>query len=189
MVDIIKTAKTQTAAQRVPGLDWQLVNGGADELKHHDLLQPCRQTNAHIERVDVRDMMPELGLDTAVLISLFSDRRAGQDDTLPAGVTDPRGWVGDVLEADDDAIGSGLWLGYYTKTTREWAEYMQFAAQESLAWMLRDRVAEVVNVNTNWHSDSKLAITISITRPDDLEPVYQSVWAFTLHQHGGSHGV
>jgi len=46
----------------------------------------------------------------AVIISLFTWRRANPDDVLPAG-DDRQGWFGDTFaEVRGDRIGSRLWL-------------------------------------------------------------------------------
>ncbi len=52
-------------------------------------------------------------LNTAILICLFTWRRAEPYDVLPAG-TDPKGWWGDAidLEGSETKIGSRLWLLY-----------------------------------------------------------------------------
>ena len=59
-------------------------------------------------------------LTSPLLIALGSDRRAAPDDTVPSLLTAPdgtavplgarRGWVGDVLLADGQRLGSRLWL-------------------------------------------------------------------------------
>ncbi len=56
------------------------------------------------------DFETDAGLETAVIISLFTDRRAGENDELPATETDRRGWWGNTLQDADDEIGSKLWL-------------------------------------------------------------------------------
>ena len=61
------------------------------------------------------DLQGDDGLLTALLISLFTDRRAHDDDPLPderVGVpSDMRGWWGDYFETErPDPIGSRLWL-------------------------------------------------------------------------------
>lgn len=50
-------------------------------------------------------------LNTAILLSLFTWRRAEVYDVLPAG-TDPKGWWGDDidLEGNEGPLGSRLWL-------------------------------------------------------------------------------
>ena len=48
-----------------------------------------------------RDLQGDDGLFTAVIISLFTDRRANADDPLPderiCALPDPRGWWGDYI--------------------------------------------------------------------------------------------
>ena len=66
------------------------------------------------ERFDLatanNDLVGEDGFRTAVLISLFTDKRVELAE-LPAGETDRRGWVGDLLsDIEGDEIGSKLWL-------------------------------------------------------------------------------
>lgn len=52
-------------------------------------------------------------LNTAILLSLFTWRRAEVYDVLPAG-SDPKGWWGDLVDIDDTSseapLGSRLWL-------------------------------------------------------------------------------
>lgn len=50
------------------------------------------------------------GLDTAVIISLFTDRRALEDDATPDFTENRRGWWGDTYDAQQRPIGSRLWL-------------------------------------------------------------------------------
>ena len=47
------------------------------------------------------------GLQTAIYISLFTDRRIGEDDEIPDRSNDRRGYWGDTLE--DEPLGSFLW--------------------------------------------------------------------------------
>ena len=54
-----------------------------------------------------------LDLQTAMLISLFSDRQAAPGDVIPDGSNDPRGWWG------DNTIGSRLWLLSRSKQTQD----------------------------------------------------------------------
>jgi phage gp46-like protein len=54
-------------------------------------------------------------LETAIIISLFSDRMAQPDDVIPDGSNDPRGWWAD----DTVPIGSRLWLLRRAKQTKD----------------------------------------------------------------------
>lgn len=88
------------------------------------------------------------GIDAALMVSMFSDRRAREDE-----VTDPfkrRGWIGDlVAEVPDDRHGSGLWLYEQARLTRDVTTGLRIEAEAALQWMIDERLirtaqAEVV---------------------------------------------
>jgi phage gp46-like protein len=126
-------------------------------------------------------------LSTAVILSLFTDRRAERDDQLPLHQTDRRGWLGDEFMGDGfdsrvDSLGSALWLCYVTKTTTNVLERARFAAQEALAWMVRDEIASRIDVTALWAGErlDRLAVRPTIYRPDQVRPVYDVLWATSL---------
>ncbi|SPX13542.1 phage protein GP46 [Escherichia coli] len=65
------------------------------------------------------DMLTDDSLTTDVTISLFTDRRSLDSDTLPDGSDDRRGWWGDSYR--DRPIGSRLWLLSREKATPGYA--------------------------------------------------------------------
>ena len=107
------------------------------------------------------------GLTTAVLVSLFTDARAGADDRLPDPATaNPRGWWGDALAwIDSDRIGSRLWLLSREKQVRETLRRAEEYAREALAWMLTDGAARTVAVSARWVGVGVLILDITITAP------------------------
>lgn len=120
---------------------------------------------ADLSLVDA-DLTSETGLRTALIISLFSDRRARPDDVLPQVDGDPRGWWGDyVATEDDDQIGSRLWLLSREKQTPETAERAREYCVEALGWLLRDGVAAAVEIETSWVARGVLGISVQIIRP------------------------
>lgn len=124
-------------------------------------------------------------LQTAILISLFTDRRAGADDTLPLNVQQRRGWVGDEFVSPGDAWGSLLWLAHSGKQLDQVAEQARFWAAESLAWMVRDGVASRVDVTVAWvvttsGTAERLALRPQMYQPDTASPVYDVVWGTTI---------
>lgn len=112
------------------------------------------------------DLATEAGLRTAVIISLFTDRRARPDDPLPEAGADRRGWWGDVAAREpDDEIGSRLWLLSREKQTAEVVARAREYALEALGWMLRDRVASAVEVLAEVTRPGVLGLSVIITRP------------------------
>lgn len=97
---------------------------------------------------DVQDLESSIGLETAVIISLFTDRRARDDDELPdPNNPDRRGWWGDLTSKfSNDQIGSRLWLLERSKTTEDIPARAKKYAEESLAWLVEDGVAVRVEV-------------------------------------------
>jgi phage gp46-like protein len=120
----------------------------------------------------VQDLELDDGLETAVLVSLFTDRRAKVDDTLPdLNNLDRRGWWGDLgsPEVEGDQIGSRLWLLGREKTQESVLVRARKYAEEALRWMTEDGVAKSIKVEserqgtpgTDW-----LVLKVQIYRPD-----------------------
>lgn len=113
------------------------------------------------------DLQSEAGLRTAVIISLFSDRRARDDDPLPQDGADRRGWWADIAASDaDDQIGSRLWLLSREKQTPQVVARAREYALEALGWMVRDRVALSVEIEARISAPGVLGLAVFITRPD-----------------------
>ena len=89
------------------------------------------------------DLTRESGLETAVLMSLFTDRRASVDDELPdPNNTDRKGWWGDqVVVEEGDQIGSKLWLLSRGKTDQDTMIKAEGYAKEALEWFIDDGVS------------------------------------------------
>lgn len=117
-------------------------------------------------KVEAGDLAAEDGLKTAVLLSLFTDRRARPDDVLPEADADRRGWWGDVAAAEpDDQIGSRLWLLSREKRRPEVVAKAREYAEEALAWLVRDGVARAVAVEAEITPQGWLGLGIVIDRP------------------------
>lgn len=115
-------------------------------------------------------------LTTAVLISLFTDRRARDDDTLPDGSSDRRGWWGDL--GQDVPIGSRLWLLCRAKLTPATARSAKDYINEALRWLLDDDVAAVVDVSTSLVMPSRLYVTVDILRRNGSRHALNFNWAW-----------
>lgn len=143
----------------------------------------------------VFDMMKNAGLiiegadigeiSTLALISLFTDARADESDTLPDGSTDLRGWPGDTFYSEP--WGSKLWLLYREKMTTDVRNKAVKYAEDALAWMLRDNgegvVAKSVQVTGSIPKFQTLALNVVITKPDD------EVISFTVSKRWETQGA
>ncbi len=105
--------------------------------------------NSDLMEYDVKingsDLLREEGIETAVFMSLFTDRRAEVDDPL-LNNGERKGWWGDALETNGDKIGSRLWL-LNNKTTVETIQLAKYYIEEALQWLIDDRVVMKMEVN------------------------------------------
>ena len=122
-------------------------------------------------------------LSTAIMISLFTDRRANEDDVLPDG-TAPRGWWADAM--DGQKIGSRLWLLERARSLPETFALAKDYAQEALQWLVDDGVAAKVDVAaTGVHGTdciNVLQLQIDITQPDGKRLGWKYRYAWDLRQ-------
>jgi len=134
--------------------------------------------NQHFQadiQLDGFDIATDRGLETAVIISLFSDRRASDDDVLPPADTDKRGWWGDT---EMDKIGSRLWLLSREKQMPQVLAKANEYAREALKWMIDDNVASHVDVIVESHRFEMLAIQVNISRKNGKEMSYRYNYAW-----------
>lgn len=129
-------------------LTWSNVNGDAD-----------------LSLID-SDLASERGLLTAVLLSLFLDRRAEADDKPPSGdARDRRGWWADQFAAVvGDRVGSRLWLLDRAKRTNETVLRAKEYVLDALAWMIEDRVVASIDVTVET-TKAALLIAVGLQRP------------------------
>ncbi|WP_260927340.1 phage GP46 family protein [Novosphingobium sp. 9] len=107
---------------------------------------------------------------TAVLISLFSDAVASDDDTLPDQTGDRRGWWG-------GSIGSKLWLRQRAKRSATLLTQVRDDIQTVLAWLIEDGVASSVDVTTEYTKPGMLGVQIVIRRGNtSLTLRFANVW-------------
>ena len=116
------------------------------------------------------DLQRDDGLETAVILSLFLDRRARADDVIPDGTDNRRGWWADTVIPDFqgqyDQHGSRLWLLHREKQLPEVLRRAKDYAEEGLAWLLEDGVARKVGVVASNPRMGWLVLDISITLMD-----------------------
>lgn len=166
LLDVEEVARPTPAAGLRPAADAKLI------FDTSQLTADLRVVGGQLEA--------ETGLLTSVVISLFSDRRAREDDPLPAGESSLRGWWGDyVPPVEGDRIGSRLWLLSREKTLESVRVRAVEYAREALRWLIEDAVAERVDVEAEIQKlpggivPSVLALVVAIWRPPEREIAFR----------------
>ena len=120
---------------------------------------------------DAGDLYYDEGLETAVIISLFTDQRAKNDDTLPdENSDDKRGWWGDqISDIENDEIGSRIWLhAERAKTVEEVLIQVKQDVKNALQWLITDGVAAALEITTERQTNTSgleiLAMEVKIKR-------------------------
>lgn len=125
------------------------------------------------------DLAVDDGLETAVILSLFSDARARDDDKLPPGHVDRRGWWAEAyLPEENDEFGSRLWLLRSSKQLQASLNEARQIAEEALAWLVADGVASKVEVEAFIPRDEVMGMRVRIHRPDGAQVPYrfETLW-------------
>ncbi|SES28089.1 Mu-like prophage protein gp46 [Vreelandella subterranea] len=126
------------------------------------------------------DLVTDDGLRTAVAFSLLCDRRAEEDDIIPDGTDNRRGWWADAIaDQDGDKWGSRLWLLSREKELPEVRRRAEAYAEEALDWLLADGVVSEIVVTAETLNRSVLWLRVDIQRGDGtrISDRYQYVWS------------
>tara|TARA_B100000700_G_scaffold22521_4_gene21877 strand:- start:18978 stop:19421 length:444 start_codon:yes stop_codon:yes gene_type:complete len=126
--------------------------------------------------LDDGELAADEGLQTAVILSLFTDRLADDDDRLPDGRDDQRGWWADAY--NERPHGSRLWLLSREKTEEDVLRRAKTYADEALAWLIEDGIAAEVVVEAEQLRRDTLGLRVLIQRADGerVEQQYEYVW-------------
>ncbi|OGO02359.1 MAG: hypothetical protein A2Y72_02200 [Chloroflexi bacterium RBG_13_53_26] len=111
-------------------------------------------------------------LDTALLMSLFCERRAAESEMPVPELR--RGWIGNVATPDFE-IGSKLWLYEQARITRTTLNGITAEALAGLNWLVEDGIAESVIVNT-----TIAGLTVTLTRQNsEVSTQFYKLWEGT----------
>jgi len=132
-------------------------------------------TEINLKLTPEGSLLMEGGLETAVLLSLFTDARVAESE-LPPGLNSVRGWWGDeFLSNPGDKTGSKLWTFSRDKLNTKTAASIQVRAKQALAWMIDDGTALKVDVTTAV-KPGFIEIIVKITRPSGREDRFAMQW-------------
>lgn len=118
-------------------------------------------------------------LETAIRLSLFTDRRAGEGDDLPEGTgafgEDLRGYWADSFLATGP-MGSRLWTLKRSALTSETRQRARDFALEALDWLVELGIASEINVETEVADAGLLKLGIEVVREADTPARYAYLW-------------
>lgn len=123
------------------------------------------------------DLKLDEGLRSAVIVSLFTDRRVSKEEVLLG--QNQRGYWGDVLlEVQNDKWGSKLWLLEREKQTQETLTRAVEYAKEALQWMIDDEIAASIEVEASYPVAGFLSLEVFIQKPsgEKLNYAFDSEW-------------
>lgn len=129
-------------------------------------------TDIHVERdsdgvydcvIEDGDLKLTGGMDSAIFISLFTDRRANPDEV--ANPMDRRGWCGTQNTRDAQGNkGSGIWLYEQRRLDADTTEGVRMEAYQALHWKITDRLAKEIDVTIEKSPhDRRLGLKAAIT--------------------------
>lgn len=106
-----------------------------------------------------RDVAQELGLETALLISIFTNKK------LP---TENRGgaWL-DIFEPAGESMGSLLWTLDRSKVTDKTPEIVRGMVLDSVQWMKDDKIIDEIEATATRDSKNSILITVQFIKNAD----------------------
>jgi len=130
-----------------------------------------------INGIESTDLSAADSLTRAVVISLFTWRRAKPDDVIEG---QKMGWWGDAIEPPEpnDKIGSRLWLLAREKILPSTFIRAREYAIEALQWLIDDNIASRLDVITERFGTDGIALQCTIYRDDGTNTVlrFDNAW-------------
>lgn len=108
------------------------------------------------------DIATDEFFDTAILYSIFGERRASSDEMVEPQLR--RGWIGN---GPDFENGSKLWLYSQARVTRSVLNSVQDEAEICLQWLVNDGLAVSVDRAVAQLSKGRVILTVTIRRSRD----------------------
>ena len=132
-----------------------------------------------INGIESTDLSQEESLIRAVIISLFTWRRANPDDLIEG---QKMGYWGDAAEPPqvNDKIGSRLWLLSRAKILPDTFNRAREYAQEALQWLIDDGVCSKVDVLAERYGVDGLALQCTIYRTEGTKIIlrFDNAWEY-----------
>lgn len=121
------------------------------------------------------NIQTDAGLETAVLVRLFTDARAKPSDAYPG---DQRGWWGSEFLDGDRELGSRLWIFIRGKITKTTLNDVAAAARDALLDLQDDKVVSRIEASCE-RMPGKLdvgVLTVKLYKPGETAPRFERKW-------------
>lgn len=122
------------------------------------------------------DFKQAIDLQTAIVISLFSDGRSEIDDATPLS----RGWAGDSLNQDQESLtGSRIWLLRNGKLTNQTLTDLEDFAIKATQWIIDNKIATEITATASFlnKAEGRVSLHLAVTEPQgNIEREYVFSW-------------
>lgn len=122
------------------------------------------------------DFKQSIDLKTAIAISVFSDGRSLNDDSIP----NAKGWSGDSLNYDGEQLtGSRIWLLRNGKLTNQTLTDLEEYAKVATKWIINKKIADKIDFEASFldKSEGRVALRVVLTQPKgNVAQEYVYVW-------------
>ncbi len=123
------------------------------------------------------DILTADSFDTAIIVSLFTDRRAGASEV--GASRNRRGWIGNESTPGIE-MGSKLWLFEQARNGIDTMNGLADAAQAAIQWLVDDGFAVAVSATATPSNVSLATLSILIERvPGEVERRDFELWQNT----------
>lgn len=111
------------------------------------------------------DILSEDFFDSAIIVSMFAERRANESEVLESRAR--RGWIGNESTPDFE-IGSKLWLYEQSRLTSSVISGIGIEVRKSLQWLVDDGFAESIDAVLPIVTSTGVNLEVTIRRPNSL---------------------
>ena len=123
------------------------------------------------------DIRSEDFFDTAIIVSLFAEKRANESEVLEPLLR--RGWIGNEVTPNFE-IGSKIWLYEQSRLTNAVLNGIITTARQSLQWLVDDGFAVSIDDVEAIITATGINLTVTIRRPNSkVEKRYYTLWDST----------
>jgi len=123
------------------------------------------------------DIETENFFDTALLVSIFCERRATASEVPESHQR--RGWIGNEQGENGFEIGSKLWLFEQSRVTRSLLSDIEKVVFNALSWLIDDGFAVSIEAIAEL-KDNTVTLTVTIETPSSkVERRFYELWTQT----------